>query len=164
MPISGDDLADYPLAAISEKYALLSNTNIRKTYELERPLTLDQSCDAQHRDHTTFGYSDLKLTSGKSVRLSFRLANTGARAGAEVAEAYAVLPANSGEPPKRLVGWSKVTLDRGESKEVTIGIDPWYLSVFDVDRDAWELLPGEYTFLVGGSSRSLPLKGSINLK
>jgi beta-glucosidase len=114
--------------------------------------------------YTTYGYTDLKVTSGKSVRLSFRLANTGARAGAEVAEVYAVLPPNSGEPPKRLVGWSKVTLDRGESKEVTIEIDPWYLSVFNIDRDAWELLPGEYTFLVGGSSRSLPLKESISLK
>jgi len=114
--------------------------------------------------YTTYGYSDLKATSGKNVRLSFRLANTGARAGAEVAEVYAVLPASAGEPPKRLVGWSKVALDRGESKEVTVEIDPWYLSVFNVDRDAWELLPGEYTFLVGGSSRSLPLKESINLK
>jgi len=31
-------------------------------------------------------------------------------------------------------------------------------------NDAWEMLPGEYTFLVGGSSRSLPLKESIDLK
>jgi beta-glucosidase len=113
--------------------------------------------------YTTYSYSNLKVTSGKSVRLSFRLANTGTRAGAEVAEVYAVLPANAGEPPKRLVGWSKVALDRGESKEVTIEIDPRYLSVFNVDRDAWQLLPGEYTFLVGGSSRSLPLKASIGL-
>ena len=62
------------------------------------------------------------------------------------------------------MGWSKVKLDPGESKEVTIEIDPWYLSVFNVDRDAWQLLPGDYTFLVGGSSRNLPLKESINLK
>jgi beta-glucosidase len=114
--------------------------------------------------YTTYDYSNLKLTSGKSVRLSFRLANTGARAGAEIAEVYAVLPASAGEPPKRLVGWSKVKLYPGESKEVTIEIDPWYLSVFNVDRDAWQLLPGDYTFLVGGSSRNLPLKESINLK
>lgn len=114
--------------------------------------------------YTTYNYSDLKVSPGKSIRLSFRLANTGARAGAEIAEVYAVLPASAGEPPKRLVGWSKVTLNRGESKEVTIEIDPWYLSVFNVDRDAWHLLPGDYTFLVGASSRDLALKGSINLK
>ncbi len=77
---------------------------------------------------------------------------------------YAILPASAGEPPKRLVGWSKVKLDPGGSKEVTIEIDPWYLSIFNVDRDAWQLLPGEYTFLVGGSSRDLPLKESVDLK
>ncbi len=114
--------------------------------------------------YTTYSYSNLKVSPGKSVRLSFQLANTGARAGAEIAQVYAVLPASAGEPPKRLVGWSKVKLDRGESKEVTIEIDPWYLSVFNVDQDAWQLLPGDYTFLVGSSSRDLPLKESTNLK
>jgi beta-glucosidase len=114
--------------------------------------------------YTSYGYSDLKLTSGKSVRLSFRLTNTGPRAGAEIAEVYAVLPASAGEPPKRLVGWSKVNLDPGESKEVAIEVDPWYLSIFDADEDAWKLLSGEYTFLVGGSSSVLPLKASIVLK
>jgi beta-glucosidase len=114
--------------------------------------------------YTTYSYSNLKLTSGKSVRLSFDLANTGTRAGAEIAEVYAVLPASAAEPPKRLVGWSKVKLGPGQSKEVTIEIDPWYLSIFNADRNAWQLLPGQYTFLVGGSSRSLPLKASVNLK
>jgi beta-glucosidase len=114
--------------------------------------------------YTTYGYSNLKLTSGKSVRLRFNLANTGTRAGAEIAEVYAVLPASAAEPPKRLVGWSKVKLAPGESKEVAIEIDPWYLSIFNVDRNAWQLLPGEYTFLVGGSFHSLPLKASVDLK
>ncbi len=114
--------------------------------------------------YTTYSYSSLKLTSGKSVRLSFYLANTGTRAGAEIAEVYAVLPASAAEPPKRLVGWTKVKLDPGESKDVTIEIDPWYLSIFNVDPDAWQVLPGQYTFLVGGSSRSLPLKASVDLK
>jgi len=114
--------------------------------------------------YTTYRYSNLKVAPGKSVRLSFQLANTGTRAGAEIAEVYAVLPASAGEPPKRLVGWSKVRLERGETKEVTIEIDPWYLSIFNVERDAWQLLAGDYTFLVGSSSRDLPLKESINLK
>jgi ankyrin repeat protein len=33
-----------------------------------------------------------------------------------------------------------------------------------VDTNAWQLLPGDYTILVGGSSQSLPLKNSINLQ
>jgi beta-glucosidase len=114
--------------------------------------------------YTTYGYSDLKVTAGKNVRLSFKVTNTGSRAGAEVAEVYAALPESAGEPPKRLVAWSKVKLDAGESKEVAIEISSEYLSIFNVERDAWQLVPGEYTFLVGGSSQSLPLKESINLK
>ncbi len=114
--------------------------------------------------YTTYTYSNLKVTPGKSVHLSFRVTNTGTRAGAEIAEAYAALPESAGEPPKRLVGWSKVKLNAGESKEVAIEVDPEYLSIFNVERNAWQLIPGDYTFLVGGSSQSLPLKESVNLK
>jgi beta-glucosidase len=114
--------------------------------------------------YTTYSYSDLKVTPGKSVRLSFKVTNSGSRAGAEIAQVYAALPESAGEPPKRLVGWSKVKLDAGESKEVVVEIDPQYLSIFNVERDAWQLIPGGYTFLVGGSSQSLPLKESVNLK
>jgi beta-glucosidase len=114
--------------------------------------------------YTSYNYSDLKVTPGKSVQVSFRVTNTGARAGSEVAEVYAALPESAGEPPKRLVGWSKVKLNAGESKEVKMELDALYLSIFNVERNAWQLVPGDYTFLVGGSSQSLPLKESINLK
>jgi beta-glucosidase len=114
--------------------------------------------------YTTYNYSDLKVTPGNGVQLSFKVTNTGNRAGSEIAEVYAALPESAGEPPKRLIGWSKVKLDAGESKEVTIVAEPKYLSIFDVQQDAWQLIPGSYTFLVGGSSQSLPLKASVNLK
>ena len=130
--------------------------------------------DAEHKEvlfpfgyglsYTTYNYSDFKVAPGKTVRLSFKVTNTGNRAGAEIAEVYAALPESAGEPPKRLVGWSKVKLDAGESKEVAIEVDQEYLSIFNVDRDAWQLVPGDYTFLAGGSSQNLPLKESVNLK
>ena len=96
--------------------------------------------------------------------LSFTVTNTGNRAGAEVAEVYASLPAAAAEPPKRLVGWSKVKLNAGESKDVAIEVDAKYLSIFNVEKNGWQLLPGDYGFMVGGSSQSLPLKESIGLK
>jgi beta-glucosidase len=114
--------------------------------------------------YTSYNYSDLKVTPGKSVQVSFKVTNTGSRVGAEIAEVYAALPESAGEPPKRLVGWSKVKLNAGESKEVKIELDALYLSIFNVERDAWQLIPGDYTFLVGGSSQSLPLKESVELK
>jgi len=117
--------------------------------------------------YTTYHYSGLTVTrdeaSGK-VKAAFTLANTGARAGAEIAEVYAALPASADEPPKRLLGWSKVTLKPGEKKSVEVEIDPKYLSIFDEGKDGWTLLPGDYTLMVGGSSDKLPLKAAINLK
>ena len=62
------------------------------------------------------------------------------------------------------MGWSKVKLEAGEQKSVTIEIDPKYLSIFDEAKDGWTLVPGDYTILVGGSSQNLPLKASISLK
>jgi beta-glucosidase len=114
--------------------------------------------------YTTYAYSDLKIESGKTPRVSFTLKNAGDRTGAEVAEVYASLPAAASEPPKRLVGWSKVKLNPGESKEVTLEIEPKYLSIFNVEQNGWQLIPGEYTFMVGGSSQSLPLKQTARIE
>jgi beta-glucosidase len=82
----------------------------------------------------------------------------------EIAEVYAALPASAQEPPKRLVGFSRVNLNAGEKKTVTVDIDPKYLSIFDEQKDGWTLLPGDYTIQVGGSSQSLPLKAGVTLK
>jgi beta-glucosidase len=113
--------------------------------------------------YTTYSYSNLRVTPGKNPHVSFTVTNTGNRAGAEIAEVYASLPVSANEPPKRLVGWNKVQLKAGESKEVSVDVDPKYLSIFDVKRNGWQLVPGEYSFLVGGSSQSLPLKQAVSL-
>ena len=114
--------------------------------------------------YTSYKYSALQVTPGQTVKVTFTLANTGARAGAEIAEVYASLPAAAQEPPKRLVGFSKVKLDAREKKTVTVEIDPKYLSIFDEAKDGWTLLPGDYTIMIGGSSQELPLKATISLK
>jgi beta-glucosidase len=114
--------------------------------------------------YTTYHYSGLTVTPGDKVKVTFALTNTGARAGSEIAEIYAALPANAEEPPKRLVGWSKVELKAGEKKTVEVEIDRKYLSIFDEGKDAWALVPGDYTILVGGSSDKLPLNASVSLK
>ena len=113
--------------------------------------------------YTSYAYSNLKVTPGKNPRVAFSVKNTGRRDGAEVVEVYASLPAAASEPPKRLVGFSKVWLKAGESKEVTVEVNPKYLSIFNVEQNGWQLIPGEYSFMVGGSSASLPLKQSVTL-
>jgi beta-glucosidase len=114
--------------------------------------------------YTTYRYSGLTVTPGEKVKVTFTVTNTGARGGAEIAEVYAALPASAEEPPKRLIGWSKVELKAGEKKTVDLEIDPKYLSIYDEGKDGWTLLPGEYTIMAGGSSDKLPLKATVSLK
>jgi beta-glucosidase len=114
--------------------------------------------------YTTFAYSGLKVSTAPNATVTFTVKNTGTRAGAEVAQVYAALPASTAEPPKRLVGWEKVQLAPGESRTVTIAIEPLFLSVFNVDRDAWQVVSGEYRLMVGGSSRTLPLQATAKIE
>jgi len=114
--------------------------------------------------YTTYRYSGLQVTPGEKVKVTFTVANTGSREGTEIAEVYAALPAAAQEPPKRLVGFTRVKLNPGEKKSVTVEIEPKYLSIFDEQKDDWSLLPGDYSIMVGGSSDNLPLKGTVNMK
>ena len=113
--------------------------------------------------YTRFSYSHLKVAPGKSVEVSFSVKNTGSRAGAEVAQVYLGLPASAGEPPKRLVAWEKVQLSPGQSRTVTFSLESQFMSVFNVEKDAWELLPGDYRVYAGGSSRDTPLTATLQI-
>jgi beta-glucosidase len=64
---------------------------------------------------------------------------------------------------QRLVGFTKVALKAGESKSVTVSIDPLYLSSFDAAQHRWIELPGTYAVKVGGASRGDLLTGSFSL-
>jgi beta-glucosidase len=114
--------------------------------------------------YTTYAYSDLKVTPGSQTTVTFAVKNTGSRAGAEIAQVYAALPASAGEPPKRLVGFAKVWLNAGEAKLVSVTIPQKYLSIFDETSDSWKLVPGLYTIMAGGSSAKLPLTMKIDLR
>jgi beta-glucosidase len=108
--------------------------------------------------YTTFSYSG--LTAGIDS-VSFSVRNTGKRRGAEIAQVYAGLPAAANEPPKRLVAWEKVELAPGEAKTVTLKLEPKFLSIFNEQKDDWELLSGEYKIYAGGSSASTPLTATV---
>lgn len=130
--------------------------------------------DAEHKpvlfpfgyglSYTTYQYSDLKVDSFAPSVISFKLTNAGSRPGDEIAEIYAALPPSAGEPPKRLVGWSKVHLEAGESKNVSVTIPAKYLSIYNEAQTKWELVPGSYTFMIGGSSQELPLHQTVSLQ
>lgn len=112
--------------------------------------------------YTTYAYSDLKISLRKHT-VSFTVKNTGTMAGAEIAQVYGMLPPSAGEPFKRLIGWERVPLGPGESKEVTVEIKPLYLSIFNEQKDGWDLAKGDYKVFVGPSSDELPLTENVHV-
>jgi beta-glucosidase len=113
--------------------------------------------------YTTYSYSGLKTDSARRT-VTFMIKNTGKRSGTEIAQVYAVLPEQADEPFKRLVGWQRVELAPGESKSVTISVDPLLLSIFDEQKNAWQILPGKYQISAGPSSATTPLQGAFELR
>jgi beta-glucosidase len=113
--------------------------------------------------YTTFAYSGLTVDNAqRTVRFTVR--NTGHQEGTEIAQIYTALPAAANENYKRLVAWQRVKLAPGESKEVTLPLNQLYLSVFDTDKNAWQLLPGDYNVTAGTSSRDLPLHATLKVQ
>ncbi|HZQ88749.1 MAG TPA: glycoside hydrolase family 3 C-terminal domain-containing protein [Gaiellaceae bacterium] len=112
--------------------------------------------------YTTFSYRHLRIThTGSEVSVSFTVQNTGARAGAEVAQLYVDDPAAAGEPPKQLKGFAKVFLRPGRSARVTIALPPRSFSVWDSTSQSWRVPSGLYRILVGASSRDIRLRGFL---
>ena len=122
--------------------------------------------------YTTFSISNAQLTpnlssSNPNFQVSFSLTNTGSVAGAEVAQVYLGLPAATGEPPKRLVGWQKVVLQPGQTQNITIEVDEndssHPLSYWDVNSLEWQVADGNYSVYLGDSSRNVTLVGTFQV-
>ena len=117
--------------------------------------------------YTTFDYSDLKLSTnvmapGSTVDVKFTVTNTGSQAGFEVAQLY-VHPANPAvdRPEKELKGFTKVYLQPGESKTLSIPIDSRSLAYYVEKTDSWDVDAGKFKILVGPDSEDLPLDRTL---
>jgi len=109
--------------------------------------------------YTSYAYSALKVDAS-AKQVTFRLKNTGARAGTEIAQVYVQLPESAGEPFKKLVAFKRVTLKPMEEQTVTLPIDPAFIKIYveeGTDDGHWELPKGDFTVFAGGSSATLPL-------
>jgi beta-glucosidase len=93
--------------------------------------------------------------------VTFTVTNKGARSGADVAELYVFDPRAAHEPPKQLKGYTKVLLQPGQSRTITLSLDRRAFSYWNVDKHGWRVAAGCYRIGVGDSSRALPLRGRL---
>jgi beta-glucosidase len=104
--------------------------------------------------YTTFKYSPVKLSAetlkaGDPLTATVTVSNAGSVSGDEVVQAYLKTPQADG-PIHSLVGFKRLTIAAGASKEVALEIDPRSLSSVD-DQGNRSILPGKYTLSIGGA-------------
>jgi beta-glucosidase len=112
--------------------------------------------------YTRFGYSDLKVIGGDTLRIGFSVTNAGDRAGKDVPQVYVV--DRAGTKGLRLVGWGNVSLAPGETRRVEVVADARVLGDWSPRAHAWQVRAGEYVVQVGHASDRADLSGRAALK
>jgi beta-glucosidase len=124
--------------------------------------------------YTSFDYKNLSISTDKislkrnsspTVTIQFEVTNTGKRAGEEITELYIALPSSADvpQPPKQLKRFEKISLKPGKTHRVRLRLDARALSYWNAANHDWEILPGNYRIMAGGSSRDLPLQGAFSV-
>ena len=120
--------------------------------------------------YTKFAYSGLSLSrtavnGTQDVRVSATVTNVGKVAGSDVAQLYLGDPAATGEPPRQLEGYQRVTLNPGRSARVSFTITPQDMSWWSDSANGWTQTAGLYHVYVGDSSAlsSLPLRNAFRM-
>lgn len=115
--------------------------------------------------YTRFAYSDLDVKPGAeedAFVLTLKVKNTGEVAGDEVVQVYVCdVEASVFRPEKELKGFTRVSLQPGEEKMVTIDLDRRAFAFFDVACKDWVVEAGDFEILVGASSRDIRLRTTI---
>jgi beta-glucosidase len=116
--------------------------------------------------YTTFSLSGLNVAArgGGRYDATVQVRNTGGRPGAQVVQLYVGFPAAAGEPPRPLKAFDKVFLRPGQTKMVTLQLDPSSFQVFDEASNTSKTVTGTYRIYVGSSSRDLPLTSTIDVR
>ena len=169
-----------PSGKLAETYPLAENDSIASRYFPMGPINVEyrESIYVGYRyydtakkevafpfgyglSYTTFEYSDLRCSQDS---VTFRITNTGKYDGAEICQLYI-----SDKNPivfkaaKELKGFKKVFLKAGESKEITLPREMRSFAFYNPTTEKWYAPAGEYTILIGASSRDIRLEGSVNV-
>ncbi len=118
--------------------------------------------------YTSFEYSNFKISKNNitpqdKITVSVDVKNTGNFDGDEVVQVYMTTPdspASLQRPIKRLKGFKRVTIPKGQTKTVNIDIDCSELWFWDMDAEKITFDQGTYRFEIGSSSKDI--KGTVD--
>ena len=109
--------------------------------------------------YTSFSYKDLKV---EEKGVTFNVKNEGKVRGTEVPQLYVGRTSDTVfRPVRELKGFSRVTLEPGEEKEVSISFDDKTFRFYDTRTDSWEIESGEYQIMIGCNAEEMRLEGSL---
>jgi len=120
--------------------------------------------------YTTFKYKDVQLgcstmSEGGILPVLVTVENTGPAAGDEIVMVWVSYPdTKARRPQKELRGFTRVSLNSGESKQVLIPIRLKDLDYFDQTTNQWVVETGNINIMVGGNSTELPLSGTVAIQ
>jgi beta-glucosidase len=117
--------------------------------------------------YTTFDYSNLEVTStsSTSATVTVDISNTGKRRGDEVVQLYIRDEfASVVRPAMELKGFRRITLEPGETRTLTFGLDNNAFSFYDEKTKAWIVEPGDFTIMTGSSSADIRMSKTLILE
>ena len=117
--------------------------------------------------YTEFVYNNLHVEQMEdgSVKVEAEVKNTGLVPGKEVVQLYVRdIESSIDKPEKELKGFTKVFLELGQSKPVSMSLTRDQFAHFDDRINQWVVEAGEFEVLIGSSSRDIRLRGKITIK
>ena len=111
--------------------------------------------------YTRFDYAGLTVSDRGGVRANFTVTNSGPRRGADVPQLY--LLEDPAGARMRLLGFERVDLDAGESRTVSLDVDPRLLASYDTDRGQWHTPGGSYRVALGHAAGNYALEADVSL-
>ena len=113
--------------------------------------------------YATFKYDNIEAVKNEDgCRVSCSVRNTGALAGDEVAQLYAVLRGVPVKAPlQKLCGFERISLAPGDTRVVSFDVPNNELTLFDENTGAFSIRPESVTFNIGASSADIRLSTDI---
>lgn len=114
--------------------------------------------------YTSFEYTNVTAT---PTEATVTITNTGERAGTETVQLYVAAPDHAigaFRAVRELRGFTKVTLEPGQSATVTIPYSEHAFDVWDVDSHNWKRIGGTYTIEIGSHSRDIRVSQELTIE